>query len=427
LLYDTSNRKIWSTNSSILNYKIDDLPIDVNDIVIARHNIIHDKLNLPSPRGDYLRYAIFNVLSQQNQEIDITQIILLLKINNDKKIIKRIERYIIRSIEEGIIEEVEGKKYKIVERYKYSWSRIKKLVNRIGDKFFGENKEHFILDTESGQRKWLTTLDLSFLTLFALYMLIEECWKNKIILIGITKDTAAQEFKNHVIPICLMNNIWTSNDLIYDNLNKIPNTDRMLLQSLSILNYDKIDVPWSLVEYDSAFVMAIPDFEKRKGYVSGAIRNKITQSQLFLRSFIQLASAAQDEKLRSNVLAIDRLVHPEFDLDQNENSIEFKHEYGGIESIKFLLFKNNKTKNSLQNLLLIILKSMSGSNMGETFGYNRPLFVADKIAKWHNQEFRKIVDSTGHLITCNKNLKNFVYYMNTFREKRQGFESNRRL
>jgi hypothetical protein len=173
--------------------------------------------------------------------------------------------------------------------------------------------------------------------------------------------------------------------------------------------------------------MAIPDFEKRKGYVSGAIRNKITQSQLFLRSFIQLASAAQDETLRSNVLAIDRLVHPEFDLDQNENSIEFKHDYGGIESIKFLLFKNNKSKNNLQNLLLIILKSMSGSNMGETFGYNRPLFVADKIAKWHNQEFRKIVDSTSHLITCNKNLKNFVYYMNTFREKRQGFESNRRL
>ena len=427
LLYDTSNRKIWSTNSSILNYKIDGIPIDVNDIVIARHNIIHDKLNLPSPRGDYLRYAIFNLLSSQSQEIDTTQIMLLLKINNDQKIRKRIERYIQRSIEEGIIEEVEGKKYKIVERYKFSWSRIKKLVNIIGDKFFGENKEHFILDTESGQRKWLTTLDLSFLTLFALYMLIEECWKNKIILIGITKDTAAQEFKNHVIPICLMNNIWTNNDIIYDNLNKIPNTDRMLLQALSMLNSDKISVPWSLVEYDSAFVMAIPDFEKRKGHVSGAIRNKITQSQLFLRSFIQLASAAQDERLRSNVLAIDRLVHPELDLDQNENSIEFKHEYGGIESIKFLLFKNNKSKNNLQNLLLIILKSMSGSNMGETFGYNRPLFVADKIAKWHNQEFRKIVDSTGHLITCNKNLKNFVYYMNTFREKRQGFESNRRL
>ena len=428
LLYDTSNRKTWNTNSSILNYKIDDLPIDINDIVIARHNIIYDKLNLPSPRGDYLRYAIFNLLSQQYQEIDTGQIMQLLKINNDEKIRKRIERYIHRSIEEGIIEKAkEGGKYEIVDRYKFSWSRVKKLVNIIGEKIFGEDKDPYILDTESGKRTLLTTLDLSLLTLFTLYMLIEECWKNKIILIGITKDTAAQEFKNHVIPICLTNNIWTNHDIISDNLNKIPNTDRMLLQALSMLNSDKINVPWSLIEYDSSFVMAIPDFEKRKGYVSGAIKNKITQSQLFLRSFVQLASAGQDEKLRSNVLAIDRLVYPEFDLMLPENSIEMKHEYGSTEKVKFLLFKNNKSKNNLQNLLLIILKSMSGSNMGETFGYNRPLFVADKIAKWHNQEFRKIVDSTSHLITCNKNLKNFVYYMNTFREKRQGFESNRRL
>jgi hypothetical protein len=427
LLYDTSNRKTWNTNSSILNYKIDELPIDINDIVIARHNIIHDKLNLPSPRGDYLRYAIFNLLSQQNQELDTSQIMLLLKINNDEKTRNRIERYIHRSIEEGIIEKAkEGGKYKIVERYKYSWPRIKKLVTIIGEKIFGEDKDPSILETESGKRTLLTTLDLSFLTLFTLYMLIEECWKNKIILIGITKDTAAQEFKNHVIPICLTNNLWTNYDIISDNLNKVPNTDRMLLQALSMLNSDKINLPWSLIEYDSSFVMAIPDFKKRKGYVSGAIKNKITQSQLFLRSFVQLAHAGLDEKLRSNVLAIDRLVYPEFDLDQNENSIEMKHEYGSTEKVKFLLFKNNSSKNNLQNLLLIILKSMSGSNIGETFGYNRPLFVADKIAKWHNQEFRKIVDSTSHLITCNKNLKNFVYYMNTFREKRQGFESNRR-
>ena len=426
LLYDTSNRKTWDTNSSILNYKIDDMPIDVNDIIIARHNIIHDKLNLPSPRGDYLRYAIVNLLSRENQELDITQIILLLKINNEEKIRKRIERYVHSSIDEGILEEVKKGKYKIVERYRFSWSRIKILVTIIGEKIFGENKEHFILDNEFGTKKWLTTLDFSFLTLFTLYMLIEECWKNKIILIGITKDTAAQEFKNHVIPICLMNNIWTNHNIIYDNLNKIPNTDRMLLQVMSMLNSDKINVPWGLVEYDSSFVMAIPDFKKRRGYVSGAIKNKIIQSQLFLRSFVQLASSRQDEKLRSNVLAIDRLVYPEFDLDQNENSIEMKHEYGSTEKVKFLLFRNNKIKNDLQNLLLIILKSMSHSNIGETFGYNRPLFVADKIAKWHNQEFRKIVDSTSHLITCNKNLKNFVYYMNTFREKRQDFESNRR-
>jgi len=39
------------------------MAIDVNDIVIARHNIIHDKLKLLSPRGDYMTYSIFNLLS----------------------------------------------------------------------------------------------------------------------------------------------------------------------------------------------------------------------------------------------------------------------------------------------------------------------------------------------------------------------------
>jgi hypothetical protein len=200
----------------------------------------------------------------------------------------------------------------------------------------------------------------------------------------------------------------------------------MLLQFLSSLNYEKINLPWGLVEYDSAFVMAIPDFKKRKGYVSGANKNKITPSQLFLRSFIQLEDSKRDRRLRSNVLAIDRLVHPDFDLASNDNSIEFNHYYNNIERIKFLLFKDKNHVNEIQNLLLFLLKSMSCGNIGETFGYNRALFVADKVAKWHNEQFRNIVDSTEHLMSCNKNLKNFVYYMNTYRERRESFESNRR-
>lgn len=201
----------------------------------------------------------------------------------------------------------------------------------------------------------------------------------------------------------------------------------MLLQSLSILNHEKINVPWSLIEYDAAFVTTVPDFQKRKGYVSGAIKNNIIPSHLFLRSFVQLRDSNRNTKLRSNILAIDRLVNPKFDLISDENTIQFKHDYGTIEFVKLLLFKNQKSENKIQNLLLVILNAMSSSNIGEAFGYNKALFVADKVAKWNNEEFGKIVDSASHMIICNKNLRNFVYYMNTFREKRQIFESNRRL
>jgi hypothetical protein len=440
LMYDTSNRNEWSTNSSLIGYKVEDdeeenYSIDINDITVARHLIINNKLDLPCPRGDYLRHAIFNLLTKQknnyNDEIDLDKILLLLKINdNEGKIRIRIKKYINESIEEGlIIKEKNNKGYKLAKKYLTTSTRIKKAVNEIATKIFNDDKEPFILSKDSGKKEWLTTLDLSFLTLFTFYMLIEECWKNNVLLVGITKDTTAQEFKNHVIPICLNNKIWLTDQekLLQESFDKLPATDRMLLQSLSILNYDKINLPWGLVEYDSAFVMAIPDFKKREGYVSGAMKNKITPNQLFLRSFIQLEHSQQDKRVRSNVLAIDRLVYPDFDLASNDNISEFSHDYNGLEIIKFLLFKNNGHVNEIQNLLLFLLKSMSCGNIGETFGYNRALFVADKVAKWHNGQFRNIVDSTSHLMSCNKNMKNFVYYMNTFRERRETFESNRRL
>jgi hypothetical protein len=84
------------------------------------------------------------------------------------------------------------------------------------------------------KEEWITTLDLAFLTLFSLYMLIEECWKNNILVIGLTKDTAAHDFKNHVIPICIRNEVWATRDnknikLTQEQLDNIPNTDRMFL------------------------------------------------------------------------------------------------------------------------------------------------------------------------------------------------------
>jgi len=266
-------------------------------------------------------------------------------------------------------------------------------------------------------------------------MLIEECWKNNILLLGIAKDTAAHDFKNHLLPIGLSSSLWNddgnTNMKIQKEIDKNSFSDRTILQSLSLLNHEKIKTPWSLIEYDSAFITAIPDRKNRKGYVSGAIRNKITPSKLFLRSFVQLEQAKTDPMLRSNVLSIDRLVYPNFDvtsdINHDDNILSCIHEYAGEERIQFLLFKNNKKINELQNLIMVILNSMKSPSIAESFGHNKALYIVDKIAKWHNEEFRKIVDSTNILISSNKDLRNFVFYMNSFRERRQMYESNRKL
>lgn len=263
------------------------------------------------------------------------------------------------------------------------------------------------------KREWILTLSA-----------VISCYN--ILLIGITNDTIAHEFKNHVFPICVNNNIWPHNRLVPQDLDNIPNTDRMMLQAMSMLNHDKIHVPWSLIEYDAAFVTTIPDIKNRKGHVSGAIKNKIISNQLFLRSFVQLEQGKQNSMLRSNVLAIDRLVYPSFDLQSPESSVGFIHEYGANESINFILYKNNRVKNEIQNLVINVLKAMSSPTIPETFGHNEALYIADKIAKWHNEQFRKIVESTDTLILSDKGLRNFLLYMNSFRERREIFESSRK-
>ena len=272
----------------------------------------------------------------------------------------------------------------------------------------------------------MTTLDIAFLTLFALQMLMEECWKKHILLVGVTKDTAARDFKRQLLPI------MDSEGLLKTRVNRealldLPNTDRMILQSASIFSLEQIKPPWSLVEYDSAFRSMLPDKLGRKGYVSGAIKNKISLERAFLKTYIQLSVAKSDPMLRSNVLLVDRLAYPQFDC-RADSSVRFWNELsdGTREPVDALLFKDRAVPNRLQNLVMSILVSMAPANIPEAFGHNKALFIADKVAKWNYSQFKCIVDTTATWILNNHKLRKFIFYMSTFRERRAGIEQTRR-
>jgi len=257
-------------------------------------------------------------------------------------------------------------------------------------------------------------------------MLIDECWKRRILLIGITKDTAARDFKRQLIPIT-HNEGLLKMTISHEKFEKLPNTDRMILQSTSIFNPEKIKPPWSLIEYDSAFRTMVPDRKNRKGYVSGAIKNKIGLEKTLLKTYVQLSQAKTDLMLRSNVLLVDRLVYPEYDY-RPENVVEFWNELsdGTREPVEVILFTDKNVSNRLQNLTMAILAFMAPSSIPEAFGHNKPLFIADKIAKWNYSQFKCIVDTTADWILNNHKLRKFIFYMSTFRERRATIEAARR-
>jgi hypothetical protein len=212
-----------------------------------------------------------------------------------------------------------------------------------------------------------------------------------------------------------------------EDLQSVPNTDRMILQSASIFNSEEIKPPWSLIEYDSAFRTMLLDKQNRKGYVSGAIKNKIALEKVFLKTYVQLSQAKTDPMLRSNVLLMDRLVYPEYDY-RSESNVKLWNELndGTKDPLEIILYKNKMALNKLQNMAMNVLVAMAPANIPEAFGHNKPLFIADKIAKWNFNQFRLIVDTTAKWLLNNHKLRKFIFYMSTFRERRASIEKTRR-
>jgi hypothetical protein len=321
-------------------------------------------------------------------------------------------------------------KYALNPRYANTKERIRDLITTMGDQFFfskmPERETSAVMKIfKDGEEHWLTTVDLAFLTLFTLQLLIEECWEKQALLVGITKDTAARDFKRQLIPI-MHNEQMLSKSISHLGLDKLPNTDRMILQSASILKPEKMKLPWSLIEYDSVFRTIVPDLKRRKGYVSGAIKNRMSLERLFLKTYVQLSQAKTDPMLRSNVLLTDRLVYPEYDY-KPENTVCFWNEFGGAEEpVEVILYRDKNVPDKIHDMVMAMLVAMAPTSIPEAFGHNKPLFIADKIAKWNYSQFKNVVDTTANWIVNNHKLRRFIFYMSTFRERRATIEAARR-
>lgn len=428
LIYDTAKRDLWKKRCSLIGYKVDDEEqLDINDFTIARQCIVNHQLGLPPPRSDYLSYAIIQAVKQRGRLTE-AQVATELKATEEKRA-KRVRRYLKRLASEHLLMEKDGT-YALNPKYAETKERVRNLITALGDQFFfskmSEKETSAVMKIlKNGKEQWLTTVDIAFLTLFTLHLLIEECWEKRVLLVGITKDTAARDFKRQLIPV--MHNEQMLNQSVSNlELDRLPNTDRMILQSASLLEPMKMRPPWSLIEYDSVFRTIVPDLKGRKRYVSGAIKNRMSLEKLFLKTYMQLAQAKSDPMLRSNVLLTDRLVYPEYDC-KPENILCLWNEFGGAEEpVEVLLYKNKCVPDKIQNMIMVLLVAMTPSSIPETFGHNKPLFIADKIAKWNYGQFKSVIDTTAAWILNNHRLRRFIFYMSTFRERRANIEVTRR-
>lgn len=413
----------------IIGHKIDGQPFNKTEWVNARKLFGNLDLGTPPARGEFLlSRVVTELLNETSHSMTRDEIAARLWLKDEfhlARLDKELEKGIRGSGEaEGIIIR-KGKQFIVKPQYKDIKSRVRKLVEEVCERMFSADpnvsyEERFKIDG-----RWITTNDLAFLSLMSLYLMVEKCWENPTLLVGVAKDTSARDLKRQVLPV--LNYVGRFNGGFGDKGQDTPDTDRMILQWISLQEQEKIKVPWSTVEYDTAFKTIIPHYKRTPGLVSGARRNQISLEKTFAKSYFQLCQAASDPKLRSNVLLYDRLIYPEFDCG-TDRLTTLPHEYenrpDSPEPVEVVFYEG--VDNQVQSFIITLFKGMTSTSIPELFGHIRPLYIADKVAKYYWSQFKGMVESTGVWLVNRQDLREFLFYLSSFRERRSSVEQSRK-
>src|SRR5213078_5387942 len=96
----------WKSNGALVGLEVDGLAIDINDLAYARHHLDNPALDLPPPRGDYLRYRCLLEI-ERTGPLTLAALCPKLGIKEDDRQ-KRVQRFLEKSVKEGFLEETVG-------------------------------------------------------------------------------------------------------------------------------------------------------------------------------------------------------------------------------------------------------------------------------------------------------------------------------
>lgn len=310
------------------------------------------------------------------------------------------------------------------------------LILRRGEPFNWESDE---------EKKIVTVIDVHFMSFLAFNRLLGEALRNKILLIGVSKDSTCRDFQRTVMPY-LLNRRVASNpildeiflvDGVMKNLSKVLEfqiPDRDLLQLMSV-NFPEEMVPiWSTFEYDSAF-------SRMKYYANEKLfesyRDMPSPTYLFVKMFVQLSPKGSRSTVKSNVLVVDRLVVLDEQLEpalktpieislgkwRKKNDIEkFEKDYN-LDTLSYF----SSEQSPIRDLLLMILDISRCDEIPEAFGHNYLLYQVDRNAKSLLEFIEKAcVKPAIRRFKTHPSVEELSFFLTSFRRRRSRMELMRR-
>ena len=258
--------------------------------------------------------------------------------------------------------------------------------------------------------EYFSARDIMFLVGIGLRALIETCWKRRILLIGIVKDSMSRFFYRNFLGTV---NQLEGNDQIKHL--SLPLTDRAIAELLPNIDLS-LNTPWATYDFDSCFMTLHSEYveDKKQWQIKGYNHPKLGETtrpeRLFLRSLGQFF-LTPDRNIASHALFIDRLAYPGWD-DKDSSSMTLKTDWIG--EVKPLVYDKTTGPPRLQKLTMYLLAVLVKNHFPEALGYPDPLHQADWGAKSLKQRVISLLQSSEWAFKSRPLSK-------TFREIRDSF------
>ena len=416
---------VWSTRDIVWEKRCilqgQDTPwgkVTAFDLELARMLVPNKELATPPPRSQLLKFAAVQALFGGE---GLTASEVIDRIGADPKWTDRLQDDFMELDERFSAFEQTSPSFKLTAGAGGYWDRVLHASLGVAEHIFNPKDGHPLRVRKESSEVWVTADDLDFLVLVFIRALTREAWLHRLLPIGFIKDTNAFEFVNATVPL-----------LEYSRLMKRPqlfpnfNSDKMLLQTNSVVNAGDVPTPWHTPEIDAAFrtMAPVPETAASVGTarVNGAYENVIYQERVYLKTYIQLWSSESTPSVRSHVFTYDRPVYPGFD---HWDELTLLNRDGPVDAeIKPVL--HFLRGSDVTNMVMAMLAEMGKEVVPEALGHNYPLFLADKKAKSILEGTLQAYLGAVAIEMAKSDLDQQVLFSRRFRDYRSQIEGRRR-
>jgi hypothetical protein len=388
------------------------------DLELARMLLPNKNLAIPAPRSQLLKYAaILELFSGEGLSAEE----LVAHLGTEPHWINRLRDDLVELDQQFGVFSQTSPSFKLNQGVEAYWERVMHATLSVAAHIFNPKGGHPLRVEKRGEEKWVTADDLDLMVLILIRDLTRKAWAERILPIGFTKDTNAFEFASSVVPLL-------SHSRLAGPFRKLPsfNSDKMLLQTNSVINAAEVPTPWYTPEIDAAFRTMAPvrDSSLPKGCarVNGAFENVIYPERVYLKSYIQLWSSGSTPSVRSHVFTYDRPVYAGFD-HWDELTLYNRDGPADVQISPVLHFVRGSP---LTDMVMALLAEMGREVIPEALGHNYPLFLADKKAKSILEETRQAYLGAVAIEMARSDLDQQVLFSRRFRDYRSQIEGKRK-